>query len=140
MARAVTLGKPLATEQPLAQRSLWRDAARRLLRNRLAVVGLVVVLTMVVLAVFAGQIAPHDPNIQYDLLTQRLVGASSVHPLGTDHFACDVLSRLLYGVPTIDPVTFLGVPVVLGLVALLASWIPARRVTRIDPAGALRAE
>ncbi|MFB3093508.1 MAG: ABC transporter permease, partial [Dehalococcoidia bacterium] len=96
MARAVTLGKPLATEQPLAQRSLWRDAARRLLRNRLAVVGLVVVLTMVVLAVFAGQIAPHDPNAQ-DCATGALRGSSSDHPLGTDAVCRDVLSRLLFG-------------------------------------------
>ncbi len=51
-----------------------------------------------------------------------------------------LLSRLLYGVPALDPLTFLGVPVVLGVVALAASWIPARRVTRISPVGALRAE
>lgn len=51
-----------------------------------------------------------------------------------------LMSRLLYGVPTADPLTFLAVPLVLGGVALLASWIPARRVTRIDPVGALRSE
>ena len=96
MARVVTLGKPLAAEQPPAQRSLWRDAARRLLRNRLAVVGLLVVLTMVVLAVFAGQIAPHDPNAQ-DCATGALRGSSSDHPLGTDAVCRDVLSRLLFG-------------------------------------------
>ena len=51
-----------------------------------------------------------------------------------------LLSRLLYGVRPLDPVTFLGVPLVLGFVALVASWIPARRVTRIDPVRALRSE
>ncbi len=96
MARVVILGKPLAAEQPPAQRSLWRDAARRLLRNRLAVVGLLVVLTMVVLAVFAGQIAPHDPNAQ-DCATGALRGSSSDHPLGTDAVCRDVLSRLIFG-------------------------------------------
>lgn len=54
--------------------------------------------------------------------------------------AARLLSRLLYGVPPLDPLTFLGVPLVLGMVALLASWIPARRVTRIDPVRALRSE
>ncbi len=51
-----------------------------------------------------------------------------------------LLSRLLYGVPSLDPLTFVGVPVVLVVVALAASWIPARRVTRISPVGALRSE
>lgn len=51
-----------------------------------------------------------------------------------------LLSRLLYGVPPLDVATFLMVPLVLGTVAFLASWIPARRVTRIDPVGALRSE
>ncbi len=51
-----------------------------------------------------------------------------------------LLSRLLYGVPALDPLTFIGVPLVLGAVALAASWLPALRVTRINPAGALRAE
>ena len=51
-----------------------------------------------------------------------------------------LLSRLLYGVPVLDPLTFLLVPLVLGTVALAASWLPAMRVTRIDPVGALRAE
>jgi len=70
----------------------------------------------------------------------KLVAVGGVAGLMMAAGMSQLLSRLLYGVPAIDPVTFLGVPVVLGLVALLASWIPARRVTRIDPAGALRAE
>jgi predicted permease len=51
-----------------------------------------------------------------------------------------LLSRLLYGVPPMDPLTFVAVPLVLGSVAVLASWIPARRASRIDPVTALRAE
>jgi len=51
-----------------------------------------------------------------------------------------LLSGLLYGVPPLDLRTFVLVPIVLGVVALAASWIPARRVTSIDPARALRSE
>ena len=46
----------------------------------------------------------------------------------------------LIGVPATDPVSFAAVAVLLGLTALLASWLPARRVSRIDPAATLRAE
>ncbi|MEJ2204496.1 MAG: ADOP family duplicated permease [Gemmatimonadota bacterium] len=51
-----------------------------------------------------------------------------------------LLSRLLYGVPPLDPLTFVAVPVVLGSVAALAAWIPARRASRIDPVTALRSD
>jgi predicted permease len=70
----------------------------------------------------------------------KLVAVGGVVGLALAAALAQLLSRLLYGVPALDPLTFVGVPVVLGLVALLASWIPARRVTRIDPVGALRAE
>ena len=51
-----------------------------------------------------------------------------------------LMSSLLFGVNASDPLTFVVVPLVLGLVALLACLIPARRATRIDPLVALRYE
>ena len=51
-----------------------------------------------------------------------------------------LLSSQLYGVGAVDPMTFTATPLILGVVALIASWVPARRAARVDPLVALRSE
>jgi ABC-type antimicrobial peptide transport system permease subunit len=51
-----------------------------------------------------------------------------------------LMSSLLFGIGAFDPVTYAVVVAVLGTVALIATWLPARQAARIDPAVALRAD
>ena len=54
--------------------------------------------------------------------------------------AARLLGGLLFEVDTLDPLTFVGVPLVLAAAALLAAWLPARRASRVHPVTALRTD
>lgn len=75
--------------------SLWKDAWIRLRRNRLAVFGLVVLVTFVVLALLTPWIAPYAYDDQN--LDLGATPPSAAHWLGTDIFGRDLLTQILYG-------------------------------------------
>src|SRR5436309_720556 len=83
---------------PIHTRSLWRDALRRLLRNRLSLVGLIMSAFFVLVAIFGPLVAPY-PYQQQALLHQYEL-PSNVHLLGTDQLGRDLLSRVLWGART----------------------------------------
>ncbi len=54
--------------------------------------------------------------------------------------ATRLLGGLLFEIDALDPLTFVGVPLVLGAAALLAAWLPARGASRVSPVVALRTD
>jgi ABC-type dipeptide/oligopeptide/nickel transport system permease subunit len=75
--------------------TLWRDAARRFFRNKLAVGALVVMVLLILTAVFADVIAPAPYD--YSILAEANQFPNARHLLGTDPVGRDFLSRLIYG-------------------------------------------
>src|SRR5581483_9769240 len=91
----LTCGRPYEVLRAL------RGSVRELVRDKAGLFGVLVVLGLVFVAVFAPWLAPHDPARQS--LSDRLVppfwesGGSLRHILGTDNLGRDVLSRIIYG-------------------------------------------
>ncbi|HXG40977.1 MAG TPA: ABC transporter permease [Candidatus Limnocylindrales bacterium] len=81
--------------EPRVSAGLWRDAARRLVRNRPALVGLAIIAVFVAGAVLAPFIAPYDPLASN--LREQFEPPSAEHWMGTDRQGRDVFSRVLYG-------------------------------------------
>ena len=102
-------------------RSLWSDAWARLLKNRAAVFGGVLVVALILAALTAPLIAPFDP-IKQDLRSS-LQPPSSTHFFGTDVHGRDIFSRVLYGAAISLRIGALGaligatIGVTLGLIA-----------------------
>jgi len=116
-------------------RSLWSDAWRRFRRNKMAIVGVVYLLFLTVVAIFAPVIAPHNP-VKTDVAHAGVYRqAAWIHdpnpmrtgtweyPLGTDAVGRDVFSRLIYGtrvsliVGFIPMICTLLIGTVIGLIA-----------------------
>ncbi|CAH1657877.1 ABC transporter permease [Chelatococcus asaccharovorans] len=91
----------LLSDRPASRRQarLGRAYAgwQRFTTNKLAMVGLAIVLGLVLVAAFANVIAPYSPVEGGDLRTERLLPPSAAHLFGTDDQARDIFSRVVYG-------------------------------------------
>ncbi|HEX7127850.1 MAG TPA: nickel transporter permease [Thermodesulfobacteriota bacterium] len=96
-------------------RSPWREASRRLQRNRAAIVGLAVIGLLLVIGLLAPVVAPYS---YYDTsLGNRIQPPSAAHWLGTDDLGRDVLSRIVYGarISLLIGVLSVGISLAIGL-------------------------
>jgi peptide/nickel transport system permease protein len=73
----------------------FRDAMGRFLKNKLAVFFLCLIVIFAFAAVFAPFVAPYDPYRQD--VRAKFLSSSFAHPLGTDNYGRDILSRIIYG-------------------------------------------
>ncbi|MEN0613908.1 ABC transporter permease [Klebsiella indica] len=105
------------------------DALRRFCQNRIAVIGLIVVIVIVLMALLAPWITPHDPNQMNLERSLKGIGTPGAW-LGTDNFGRDILSRLIYGSRVSILIAFTSIAIggllgtMLGLVAgYFGGWI-----------------
>ncbi len=114
---------PSETREMLQQRSLLRDALRRFLQNKLAMLGAFLLLLLVAIAVFADVVAPYGLNeVDFSIVRLRPFEDPS-HILGGDGVGRDFLTRLIYGARTslfvglLVPLISFGFAVPLGAIA-----------------------
>jgi oligopeptide transport system permease protein len=97
---ASTFVDPVVLQTRYKQRSLWGAALRRFRRNRLAMVGVVILTVLLFLAAFADIIAPYPPDKADFTIVNLRPFVNWEHPLGADNIGRDYLTRLIYGART----------------------------------------
>ena len=105
------------------QAMLRSRVTRAFLRNRIAILGLIIVLMVVFAAVTAPIISPYDPNEIH--AADRLVPPGTSYLLGTDEFGRDIFSRLLYGATISIQIAIIAqsISISIGVVAgLVSGW------------------
>jgi peptide/nickel transport system permease protein len=129
----MTLERPYDEIEPFKLsegRRLWR----KFTRNPIGVIGGIILLTVIVGAVFADYVAPHEPNRQR--LIARLKppfwadGGSMTFPLGTDNVGRDIWSRIIHGsrISLIVGICAVGVSMLIGVTLGLASGFWGGRI------------
>ncbi len=79
------------------KRSQTKEIWRRLKKNKMAILGLIILIILLLLAIFADVIADYETVVIKQNLAERLQGPSSKHLLGTDEFGRDILARMIHG-------------------------------------------
>jgi peptide/nickel transport system permease protein len=118
-------------------RALFADAGRRFARNRLALLGLVIVVALVAVATLAPLLAPYDPARQS--LFEKRTKPGAKYLLGADEFGRDILSRVIYGTRVALLVGALAVAVALvagcvlgGIAGFAGGWVDATIMRAVE--------
>ena len=131
---APPLISPAAVPEARKSLGLWADTWRRLRRNKLALVGLAIIivfmlvgLSQIIASLAHIQLTPYDPNgVNYSLSPKGIgVGPSWHHPFGTDYLGRDILSRTIVAsrISMLVGVIAVAIALVIGLaICLSACW------------------
>ncbi|MBA7482411.1 Glutathione transport system permease protein GsiD [subsurface metagenome] len=105
----------LITGKKYTRSSLYKDAWKRLRKNKLAMLGLGIVIMLILIAIFASFIAPYNPIER--LKEESSLSPSRIHLFGTDLLGRDIFSRVIYGsrISIVVGVVAVGISVVIGL-------------------------
>ena len=101
----------------------WHEALYRLKRNRAAMVGLFIFAILIILALFPSQIARYGQDEQ--IYSDAFIFPNAEHPLGTDNYGRDILSRIIFGTRTSLMIGIVSVCISLfigGTVGLIAAY------------------
>lgn len=129
--------RPSVLETPTDEKTesgYWRDTLRRLRQHRIGMIGLVLVVLLLFVAVFGQYLAPYDPN-EIDM-ENRFLPPTLEHPMGTDDFGRDTLSRIMYGARVSLQVGIIAVGIAasvgtfLGLIAGYGGRLPDEFIMR----------
>jgi hypothetical protein len=152
---AIDPAVPISEDRPLTE---WLDYSFRPVRAAAAAIGVLAVMALLLsvvglYAVVASSVAQRTRELAVRValgasqshvgtlvLFQglRLVGAGMAGGIVAASAATKLLSVYLYGIGTHDPAAMIGAAGILGVTALAASWLPARRAMRVEPMRALR--
>lgn len=103
------------------KRSQWAELWKNLKRNKMALLGLVIIVIIVLLAIFADQIANYDQVVIKQNLRMRLKPPSAQHWLGTDEFGRDIFARLVHGARVSLKVGILAVGIAIAIGGFLGA-------------------
>lgn len=86
----------LAVRKKYRKKSRFRETLRRMKKNKIAMVGLVVFTVIVIVTIFAGVIVPYENSLEQDI-SVRLEPPSGEHWFGTDVYGRDIFARIIHG-------------------------------------------
>ena len=108
--------------KPAKKRSQFSEVWRRLKRNKMAMLGLFILIVLALLAIFAEQVAGYETKVIAQDVSNRLQGPSAEHWFGTDEFGRDIFARIIHGSRVSLVVGFISVAVSLIIGGVLGAF------------------